>query len=267
MKIILSTFLACAASMSFAAMAATSNEKTAYQAAKTAAITDYSTAKEKCKQLSGNAKDVCIEEAKAARTRTESEAMAQYENTDKARSKARIAIADAEYDVAKAKCGGITGNEKDVCVKEAKSAKSIAIADAKADKKVAAARAEAREDIRDAKQDAAVEKCRGLSGDLKDSCITTARNEINQAAGTDAVAMNNATANPNVVSDTVITTKIKTDLLKEPNLKSLDIHVETSRGVVQLSGFVNSDADAAKAVELARGVKGVTSVKNEIKLK
>ena len=67
--------------------------------------------------------------------------------------------------------------------------------------------------------------------------------------------------------DTVITTKVKTAIFNEPSLKSAEINVETFKGVVQLSGFVSSRADINKAVEVARGVKGVTSVKNDMRVK
>jgi osmotically-inducible protein OsmY len=69
------------------------------------------------------------------------------------------------------------------------------------------------------------------------------------------------------VDDAVITTKVKKAIFDEPSLKSSEIHVETYKGVVQLSGFVSSEADIKKAVEVARGVKGVTSVKNDMQLK
>jgi BON domain len=69
------------------------------------------------------------------------------------------------------------------------------------------------------------------------------------------------------IDDTVITTKVKAAIFNEPSLKSAEINVETFKGVVQLSGFVNSRADESKAVELAKGVKGVTSVKNDMRLK
>lgn len=55
-------------------------------------------------------------------------------------------------------------------------------------------------------------------------------------------------------------------LLGEPNLKSAEIGVETYKGVVQMTGFVSSQADINKAVEFA-SVKGVTSVKNNMRLK
>lgn len=69
------------------------------------------------------------------------------------------------------------------------------------------------------------------------------------------------------VDDAVITTKVKAAIFNEPTLKSAEINVETFKGAVQLSGFVNSQADINKAVEVTRSVKGVTSVKNNMRLK
>ncbi|MHB0974980.1 MAG: BON domain-containing protein [Thiobacillus sp.] len=69
------------------------------------------------------------------------------------------------------------------------------------------------------------------------------------------------------VDDAVLTTKVKAAIFNEPGLKSFEINVETYKGVVQLSGFVNSQADINKAVEVARSVKGVVSVKNNMHVK
>jgi len=69
------------------------------------------------------------------------------------------------------------------------------------------------------------------------------------------------------IDDTVITTKVKAAIFNEPTLKSAEINVETFKGVVQLTGFVSTQGNINKAVELARGVKGVTSVRNDMKLK
>ena len=69
------------------------------------------------------------------------------------------------------------------------------------------------------------------------------------------------------VDDTVITIKVKSALLDEPSFKSAEINVETYKGMVQLTGFVGSRADINKAVEVAKGVKGVKSVKNDMILK
>jgi osmotically-inducible protein OsmY len=67
--------------------------------------------------------------------------------------------------------------------------------------------------------------------------------------------------------DSVITTKVKSLLASDDFLKSFAISVETYKGVVQLSGFVDSQDAVDKAGEIARGVKGVTSVKNNLNVK
>jgi len=69
------------------------------------------------------------------------------------------------------------------------------------------------------------------------------------------------------VDDSVITTKVKAEIFQDDSLKSSEINVETFKGVVQLSGFVNSQADINRAVEVAGSVKGVTSVKNAMRVK
>lgn len=69
------------------------------------------------------------------------------------------------------------------------------------------------------------------------------------------------------VDDAVITTKVKAAILQEPTLKVAEINVETFKGVVQLSGFVNSQTDINTAVKVARSVTGVKSVKNDMTLK
>lgn len=69
------------------------------------------------------------------------------------------------------------------------------------------------------------------------------------------------------IDDSVITTRVKAAILNEPTLKVAEINVETFKGVVQLSGFVSSQTAANKAVEVARGVHGVTSVKNDMRIK
>lgn len=69
------------------------------------------------------------------------------------------------------------------------------------------------------------------------------------------------------VDDTVITTRVKTAIFQEPTLKSAEINVETFKGAVQLSGFVNSASDIDRAVAVARSVPGVKSVKNDMRNK
>lgn len=69
------------------------------------------------------------------------------------------------------------------------------------------------------------------------------------------------------VDDSVITAKVKSAIFKEPNLKSAEINVETFKGVVQLSGFVSSQANVNLAVVTAKNVHGVSSVKNDMLVK
>ncbi len=67
--------------------------------------------------------------------------------------------------------------------------------------------------------------------------------------------------------DAVITTDVKTALLHTTGLKSTEITVETYKGIVKLSGFINSKSDIDKAVNVARHVKGVKSVENDLSVK
>ena len=67
--------------------------------------------------------------------------------------------------------------------------------------------------------------------------------------------------------DSTITTKVKAAIFNEPSLKVLQINVETYKSVVQLSGFANSNTDIYTAGRVAQSVKGVASVKNDMRLK
>jgi osmotically-inducible protein OsmY len=69
------------------------------------------------------------------------------------------------------------------------------------------------------------------------------------------------------VDDAAITAKVKAAILQEPSLKFLEINVETFKGVVQLSGFVSSGSNTAKAGEVARKVSGVKDVRNDLHVK
>ena len=151
-----------------------------YSAAKDSANAAYKSARAQCDSMSGNAKDgnakdVCVAEAKGNLKKAKADAEARYKNTDKARRDAKIEAAEADYDVAKAKCEGKTGNDKDVCVKEAKAVETKAKVDAKANEKVAAVKEDAREDKMNADYKVALEKCDSLSGPAKDACVSEAK--------------------------------------------------------------------------------------------
>jgi osmotically-inducible protein OsmY len=69
------------------------------------------------------------------------------------------------------------------------------------------------------------------------------------------------------IDDSVITNKVKAAILNDAELKVMQINVETFKGVVQLSGFVDSKAMTARAVEVTRGVAGVRSVKDDMRVR
>jgi hyperosmotically inducible protein len=76
-----------------------------------------------------------------------------------------------------------------------------------------------------------------------------------------------ATTVGNKVDDGIITSKVKAALLADVNIKSLDIAVETRKGEVQLSGFVDNQSQIERAIETARGIEGVRNVRNEMSIK
>jgi osmotically-inducible protein OsmY len=379
MNKLLATLLATAASSSFAfaPTAALNHDPATYRNVSQKANADYKAATAKCSRLSGNEEDVCTAEAKAARARTEADAIAQYNNSDKGRMASRTKVADADYAVAKAKCGAMTGAEKDSCMETAKSMHATALADTKAgrgdtritanvDGKGMIANTNTTQPV---KADA-VDKCAQVGGTSKTGCLIDNRASVAGATAATAatgaemanrtenaaertadktkdvastvaqktkemarsavektkqVASNVAEKTGNAVdnagdasrnaahrtghamehagqhtrdnavvaadkteratdragdkadaaagktavaaSDTAITTKVKAGIFAEPDLKSMAIHVETEKGVVMLSGFVDSKAEAAKAVKVAKGIEGVTRVKSAIKVK
>ncbi|MDZ4251741.1 MAG: BON domain-containing protein [Sulfuritalea sp.] len=89
---------------------------------------------------------------------------------------------------------------------------------------------------------------------------TTAQNGSKAATSTTATV-------GEYVDDAVITSKIKTAVFQDSTLKATEINVETHNGIVQLTGFVKSRADINQAVRLARGIKGVKSIKNDMVVK
>ena len=374
MKLLIATLLATAAGASFAAPTfALNHDPATYRNATQKAAADYRDAIAKCDTMSGNGKDVCVAEAKLARTQSEAKALSKYSNSPASREKARTNLAEAEFTLAKARCDSKSGAEKDDCMNNAKSVRTAALADAKADRSgstagngapAAAAAAAAATgglvtstDTRDPAKSAAVDKCAQAAGDAKTACVIETKpsavregaaaaanrtanaadnagdkardatadaaaktrdaaataaektkavaataadktREVAQAAvdktkaaastvaqkteGATAVAADktrdatataadktkDATSTARVaMADTAITTKVKAGLVKEPDLESLGIHVETEKGVVMLSGFVNSKSEADKAIKVAKGVDGVTNVKSAIQVK
>ena len=157
------------------------------------AATEYSKAKDvlqgdkkawlaKCGIKTGAEKSLCKVEAKGAYDIALAELKVKYEPSPKHSEALRKARAEVEYDIAKEKCGQLSGNQKDVCMKDAKTALVAAKANAKtarvsaetkanAAEKVAEVRADGAKDTHDAAYAAAKERCDTFSGDSKDRCV------------------------------------------------------------------------------------------------
>lgn len=160
-----------------AASAVDADAKAAYVQAKDSAGATYKAARARCEAITGNPKEVCVEEARSARVRAEEEANALFKNTLKAYTASLLKIAVANYDLDKAKCGALAGNDKDVCISQAKATLVAAQADAKADKRAIEARTDARDDKRTAQYEVALEKCDAFAGAVKESCVTAAKSQ------------------------------------------------------------------------------------------
>lgn len=174
-------FLLIGAALAWAGAAraqAVPDAKTAYEQARATAEANYKAAKARCDLITGNPHDLCLAEAKAARVRVEEESEAAYKNTLSAYTQARMRIASANFDRDKVRCAAVTGNDRDVCLEQAKATLVAAQADAKADRKSIEARLDAREDKIAAQYRVAIEKCDAYAGAVKDQCVNAAKTQF-----------------------------------------------------------------------------------------
>ncbi len=227
------TAIAAAIALAFSAgaIAADNMSKADYKAAQGRIAAEYKSAHANCDRLAANAKDVCVLEAKGSEKIAKAELEARNNPNDRTRYAVSLAKADANYAVAKEKCDDRKGDDKTACVKEAKAVE-------------ARAKAEAKEVQLHASKPA---KTASAAPASKPASKKESPGEY--------------------FDDAVITTKVKAAVLGEPSLKSAEINVETLKGTVQLTGFVNSRADIDRAVQVAKAVKGVKAVKNDMILK
>lgn len=247
--------LSAAASAMFVATApayAQNQDDAAYKSMTDKAKTAYDSAKTRCGAEQGNARKVCLGEAKVARAQAEEDAVIQYHNSARETRRARTSLANAEYDLAKAKCADMTGSDKRTCQNDAKTAQVAALDRARSTVAQTATSEERTAAVASPSTTMPKENCDQIS---------------NVAEKTACMSHNVAGTTRNAIADTVITTKIKADLVRDPDLKAMEVHVETVKGVVMLSGFVPSQAEVSKAEELARKVEGVTDVQNGLKVK
>ena len=174
-----------------------------YKAGKDQNATQYKGEKAACKTFSGNAKDICVQEAKGREKIAGAELDLAFKPGVNNQYKLDLARAEAGYGVAKERCDDKAGTAKDVCVEEAKAGRTTAKADAKARMKVDAANATARAKTVDANRDAkaksaearkdaaestndaqygvAKEKCDTYAGEAKDHCLSQAKKNFGKS--------------------------------------------------------------------------------------
>jgi hypothetical protein len=179
------------------ASVAQSMSKNDYSAGKDKIAALYKSEKTACATLSGNAKDICIAEAKGKEMVAKAGLEETYQPSRKTHYQARVSKAEADYALANEKCDDLAGNSKDICRKEAKSKLIAAKADAKvqmkttdanavasektlearnkANDQVNSARKDAAEDKSEAQYAVAKEKCDTYAGGAKDQCMDQAK--------------------------------------------------------------------------------------------
>jgi hypothetical protein len=182
--------IACCLAIGTGTVAAATS-KAEYKTAKDEIAAKYKSDKATCAPMTGNAKDICMAQAKGDQTVERAKLEESHHPSYKHRYAVRVAQADATYAVAKEKCDDLAGNAKDVCVKEAKAAHVSAKADAKLSEKTsdanvtageqkAGARKDASADKRAADYAVAKEKCEPMAGDVKANCIKDAKARYGQ---------------------------------------------------------------------------------------
>jgi osmotically-inducible protein OsmY len=268
---------------------------------------DYALAKAKCGAKSGAEKDECLSAAKSAHSAALAEAKAGHDSiSTTGTSGTSGSSGSGTVAAAVNKCEDAGGNARTGCLIQEKSPAPVVAAggasvevaehaENAADKTKAAASNAAEKTKELAK--AAVEKTKQVAssvthktetaldraGEKTREVASTAQHKTEHAmdnagektrdtAATIADKTERATDRAGeetrlAASDAALTTKVKASLIKEPDLKSMEIHVKTENGVVMLSGFVDSKAEAQKAVKVAKGVEGVTRVRSAIAVK
>jgi hypothetical protein len=150
------------------------------QATKTRISEQFRLDKAACERLSGNAEDICEQEADGKQKVARAELEARYSGKPDDQMRASEAQTQMNYEVSMERCDDLAGNGKDVCQQRAKAAKVKAEADAKAAQRMGEARTDAADEKRDANYKLEVEKCDALAGDAKATCISAAKSRFSQ---------------------------------------------------------------------------------------
>ncbi|MCC2970964.1 BON domain-containing protein [Massilia sp. IC2-476] len=246
---------------------------------------EYELAEEKCDAMKGNAKDSCMNNAKSVRTAALAAAGGSADSkagstggsgataATAAGSAGLVASTDTKDPVKSAaveKCEE-KGN-KTACLVENKDKPDTALERAGEKTRAAAATAvaktkEAASKVADKTREVtsgAAERTERAAENVGDKTRSTASNAADKTEKATERAGSRTTA---AMSDTAITAKVKAGLAAAPDTSALAVKVETEKGVVMLSGFVDSKAEAERAEQVAKGVEGVTKVKSAIKVK
>lgn len=160
--------------------------KAEYDTQKNRISADLKVNRGNCGSLKGNAKDICLSEAKGAEKVARAELEAQYKPGTRQTQEVAVSKADAAYETAKEKCDDLAGNPKDVCLKDAKALHVKAREEAKVAKatteasisrsaSVNEARKEASSETREANYEAAKARCDTFAGNAKDTCQKDAK--------------------------------------------------------------------------------------------
>ena len=152
----------------------------AYNNAKEQLKAAYKVERDACNTQAGNAKDICVETAKGRENVALAHLQVQHTGAQKDMVKLAEARYDARFEVAKEVCDDRTGNDKDVCMKEAKAMHEKAKAEVKMNKEIREARNEAEETKMKADYKVAAERCDSLTSDAKDACVATAKARFGQ---------------------------------------------------------------------------------------
>jgi hypothetical protein len=167
--------LALALAVGGGAVQAANYSKTVLDGARDDVKAQYKATRDACDKMSGNAKDVCVEDAKGH----EKVALAwlDYNHSSSPSDQAKLneAIYESRYAVAKERCDDQAGEAKDLCQREAKTARDKAKADAKLNKKVTDAMDDAEAAKMKADYKLAAERCDTLNGERKDICVASAK--------------------------------------------------------------------------------------------
>nr|WP_217344726.1 hypothetical protein [Noviherbaspirillum sp. L7-7A]MBV0878900.1 hypothetical protein [Noviherbaspirillum sp. L7-7A] len=175
--------LACIPLLASAAAGAAGNDRRQqYRESMEGARANYTADARHCRQDSDSrsARAVCLAQAKAEHKKATAETVAHWRNTAQARTDARIAAADADHDVARARCKAGPGQAQAACLRQAKAARLAATTDARSDLRVTESRNRDKEERKKAYYRAARERCDALAGAAKEACMTLARAQYSE---------------------------------------------------------------------------------------